>query len=121
MRKYLNVILLCAVLLLVFPFFGFPELWETIYILVIGFVVAYSILLIRHHLGDMSPSPDDESSFKQYVSDLQGRLGMTGSPKAKSDSSSPLDSEVLPETDVETHKRRISSINVSDDITEYED
>jgi hypothetical protein len=112
MRKYLNVILFCALLLLMFPFFGFPELWETILIFVIGFVVAYATLLIRHHLGDMSPSPDDESSFKQYVHDLQKRLHVSGNSRSNSKGHSSYHSEVLPKTEVETKNRRVSSINV---------
>ena len=73
MKKYINTIIIASVLLLIFPFLGFPELWENIYVIVIGFVIAMSILFLRHKSG-LVEDIEEETSLQQYVKELQDRF-----------------------------------------------
>lgn len=71
MKNYFNVILIASVLLLVFPFLAFPELWENIYVAVLAFVIGYTSMLLRHkHMKE----DDDETSLQDYVQELKERF-----------------------------------------------
>ena len=44
MKIYIRTILISAFLLLIFPFLGFSELWEHIYVIILGFIIGTSTL-----------------------------------------------------------------------------
>ncbi len=69
----MNIILIAAILLLIFPFLGFPELWENIYVGILGFVVGYTLLLLRHRSGIVE-NHDEEKSLQEYVKEIQTRF-----------------------------------------------
>ncbi len=72
MKVYFNVILLTSVALLLFPFLGFPELWENIYVVLLAFVIAYTSLLLRHKISlKMGTGTKDESSLDEYIHELK--------------------------------------------------
>lgn len=75
MKKYITTIILAAVLLLIFPFLGLPELWENIYVLILAFVIGSSAILLRHKSGLVLPDDeDDERSLQEYVEELRDRF-----------------------------------------------
>ena len=71
MKNYFTIILLSAILLLIFPFLAFPELWENIYVSVLSFIIGYTALLFRHKC---IKDDDDESSLQEYVQELKERF-----------------------------------------------
>ncbi|MCA9352545.1 hypothetical protein KC866_04150 [Patescibacteria group bacterium] len=73
MKKYLNAIIISSILLLIFPFLGFPELWENFYVILIGFVIALSGLFLRHKAGIVEDH-DSDTSLQEYVKELQERF-----------------------------------------------
>ncbi|MFT6829606.1 MAG: uncharacterized membrane protein (DUF106 family) [Candidatus Paceibacteria bacterium] len=73
MKKYINTILIATVLLLIFPFLGFPELWENLYVIILGFIIAMSTLFLRHKSGIVTET-DEESSLQDYVKELQDKF-----------------------------------------------
>lgn len=79
MKKYFNAILISAILLLLFPFLGFPELWENIYVSVLAFVVGYSSMLLRHKTT-LAHDLEEESSLEEYIKELKDRF-QTEMPK----------------------------------------
>ncbi len=73
MKKYLNIILFSAILLLIFPLLSFPQLWENIYVSILAFIVAYVAMLIHHKV--VSPNEkDEETSLQDYVKELKERF-----------------------------------------------
>ena len=69
---------------MVFPFLGFPELWENLYIIALGFVIGISVLFLRYKSG-LVTDVDEETSLHDYVKELQERFkeqvhGHTESP-----------------------------------------
>ena len=73
MKKYINTILIASILLLIFPFLGLPELWENIYIILLGFVIGMAILFLRHKSG-LVTDVDEETSLQEYIKELQDRF-----------------------------------------------
>lgn len=73
MKKYLNVIKISTVFLLLFPFLGFPELWENLYVIFFGFIIGSATLLI-HHKSGLIQERDEESSLQEYVQELKDRF-----------------------------------------------
>lgn len=73
MKKYINIILISSLFLLVFPFLGFPELWENLYVILIGFIIGSSVLFLRHKSG-LIKEVDEETSLQEYVKELQDRF-----------------------------------------------
>ena len=73
MKKYINTILISTLLLLIFPFLGFPELWENLYVIILGFIIAMSTLFLRHKSGLINED-EEESSLQDYVTELQDRF-----------------------------------------------
>jgi len=73
MKKYINLILIASLLLLIFPFLGFPELWENLYVIIIGFTIGSSALFLRHKSG-LIKDVDEETSLREYVKELQDRF-----------------------------------------------
>ncbi len=73
MKKYFNTILIASILLLIFPFLAFPELWENIYVAVLAFIIGYSSLLLRHKLG-ISSKEESETSLQDYVHEIKMRF-----------------------------------------------
>lgn len=73
MKKYIRAILIGSLLLLLFPFLGLPELWEHFYVIIIGFGIATTALLMRHKSG-LVESEDEETSLQNYVVELQDRF-----------------------------------------------
>ena len=73
MKTYINIILIASLLLLIFPFLGFPELWENIYVIVLGFIVGSTMLFLRHKSG-LIAEVDEEASLQDYVKELQERF-----------------------------------------------
>lgn len=78
MKTYLNIILAAAVLLLIFPFLAFPELWENIYVAVLAFIIGYVSMVIRHKIALLLTEVDEETSLQEYVQDLKDRFTQTG-------------------------------------------
>ena len=70
MKKYFNTILAASVLLLIFPFLAFPEIVENIYVAVLGFVVGYTSLLLRHKIHTVVEN-DEDVSLQSYVKNLK--------------------------------------------------
>jgi len=73
MKKYVRIILIGSLLLLIFPLLALPELWEQLYVIIIGFVMGTAALLLRHKSGLME-SDDSEQSLQDYVTELQTRF-----------------------------------------------
>jgi uncharacterized membrane protein len=73
MKKYLNTIKISAAFLLLFPFLGFPELWENIYVIIFGFIVGTSAILL-HHKSGLVKEQDEESSLQEYIQELKDRF-----------------------------------------------
>ncbi len=73
MKNYFNTILIASILLLIFPFLSFPELWENIYVSVLAFTIGYSSMLIRHKVLSENEN-DDEASLQEYVQELKERF-----------------------------------------------
>lgn len=73
MKKYLNLILIASVLLLIFPFLSFPELWENIYVAVLAFLIAYASMLLHHKIS-INDNTDEETSLQEYVKELKERF-----------------------------------------------
>lgn len=71
MKKYTGIILIASLLLLIFPFLGFPELWENIYVAVLGFVIAYTLLLLRHKISLVVPPEDHHESLQNFVQEVK--------------------------------------------------
>mgnify|MGYP000377033958 CR=1 FL=1 len=95
MKKYLNIILTAAILLLLFPFLSFPELWENIYVSVLAFIIAYSSMLLHHKMAIHNGS-DEETSLQEYIKELKDRFqeqtdSEKNSPKNKKISDISLD------------------------------
>ncbi|MCD5389917.1 MAG: hypothetical protein LR005_00795 [Candidatus Pacebacteria bacterium] len=72
MKNYFNVILIASILLLIFPFLAFPELWENIYVSVLAFIVGYTSMLLRHKY--IKTDDDEETSLQDYVKELKERF-----------------------------------------------
>lgn len=73
MKNYFNVILIASILLLVFPFLAFPELWENIYVSILAFIIGYTSMLLRHKYIKIE-NEDDETSLQDYVRELKDRF-----------------------------------------------
>ncbi len=73
MKIYFNVILCSAIALLLFPFLGFPELWENIYVSVLAFIIGYTSMLLRHKTV-LKLELDKETSLNEYVKELKDRF-----------------------------------------------
>lgn len=73
MKTYFNIIVGAAVALLLFPFLGFPELWENIYVSVFAFLVGYTAMLLRHKVVTRFEL-DEETSLEDYVQELKERF-----------------------------------------------
>jgi len=73
MKNYINTILICSLLLLVFPFLGFPELWENLYIILLGCVIGLSVLYLKHKSG-LIKITDADASLEEYVQELQEKF-----------------------------------------------
>ncbi len=73
MKGYFNVILFASIALLLFPFLGFPELWENIYVSVLAFVIGYTSMLLRHKTI-LKLELDKETSLNDYVQELKDRF-----------------------------------------------
>lgn len=73
MKKYIRAILIGSALLLLFPFLGLPELWEHLFVVIIGFIIGTTTLLLRHKSG-LVEHDDDEQSLQNYVTELQTRF-----------------------------------------------
>lgn len=85
MKKYVRVILIGSLLLLLFPFLGLPELWEHFYVVIIGFGIGTTALLLRHKSG-LIENDDEEQSLQNYVVELQDRFReQTKTPEIKKD------------------------------------
>lgn len=88
MNKYFNVILIASFLLLIFPFIGFPELWENVYVALIAFIIGYTSMVLRHKSG-LVKKHDPDASLQDYVQELQEKfakresLSMTESKKKR--------------------------------------
>ncbi len=73
MKKYTRIILISSLLLLIFPFLGFPELWENLYVIVLAFIIGSATLFLRHKSGIIQ-DVDEETSLQDYVKELQERF-----------------------------------------------
>ena len=73
MKKYLNTIKVSAVFLLLFPFLGFPEIWENIYVIIFGFIAGTSSILL-HHKSGLIKDQDKENSLQEYIQELKDRF-----------------------------------------------
>ncbi len=73
MKVYFNVILIAAIALLIFPFLGFPELWENIYVSILAFIIGYSSMLLRHKTI-LKMELDKETSLDEYIHELKDRF-----------------------------------------------
>ncbi len=75
MKKYFNTILIASILLLIFPFLAFPELWENIYVSILAFIIAYTSMLLQHKTKRSDEHGDeDEASLQEYVQELKERF-----------------------------------------------
>jgi len=74
MKKYIKSIIICGGLLLLFPFLGFPEIIETIYVIVLGFLVVSLALLSHKKLSDVTDTDGEERSLEGYIQSLQDRF-----------------------------------------------
>lgn len=95
MKKYLNTIKVSALLLLIFPFLGFPELWENMYVIVLAFIIGSAGLLLQHKSG-LIKEVNKEASLQEYVQELKDRF-----------------KEQVPES--ENKNTRISDVNINHD------
>ena len=86
MKKYLNTIKVSAVFLLLFPFLGFPELWENIYVITFGFIAGTSVILL-HHKSGLIKDQDEESSLQEYIQELKDRFKDQTGDSAQEDTS----------------------------------
>lgn len=73
MKKYLNTIKISALLLLLFPFLGFPELWENLYVIILAFIVGTAVILLQHKSG-LIKQEDEETSLQEYVQELKDKF-----------------------------------------------
>ncbi|MCI5050908.1 MAG: hypothetical protein MRY57_01210 [Candidatus Pacebacteria bacterium] len=73
MKKYTNTIIIAALLLILFPFLGLPELWENLYVIILAFIIGSSILLLKHKSGVLNQQ-DEESTLQEYIQELKDRF-----------------------------------------------
>lgn len=73
MKKYLNTIKISSFLLLLFPFLGFPELWENMYVIIFAFIIGTTSILLQHKSG-LIKKEDEETSLQEYVQELKDRF-----------------------------------------------
>ncbi|MGB0925367.1 MAG: hypothetical protein ACPGTS_01515, partial [Minisyncoccia bacterium] len=79
--------------LLLFPFLAFPELWENIYVAVLGFIIAYVSMVVRYKASLLENEEDEETSLQEYVKDLKKRFDTSGAT-AKSEKNSKRISDI---------------------------
>jgi len=73
MKKNINLIITGVFLLFLFPFLGFPEFYENMYIILVGFLIGYAVILLRHKSGIVDEN-EDENSLQEYVLELRNRF-----------------------------------------------
>jgi hypothetical protein len=73
MKKYLNTIKISSFLLLIFPFLGFSELWENMYVIILGFIIGSTTILL-HHKSGLVKQEDEETSLQEYVQELKDKF-----------------------------------------------
>lgn len=73
MKRYMNTILIGSLLLLIFPFLGFPEFWENLYVVIIAFVIGYSLLLLRHRSG-LVKHDDEEKTLHDHIKEIKHKF-----------------------------------------------
>ncbi|MCA9351197.1 hypothetical protein KC929_00275 [Patescibacteria group bacterium] len=73
MKTYINTILVSSVLLLLFPFLGFGEIIEYLYVIILGCIIGLSALFLRHKSG-LVEEVDEATSLEDYVKELQERF-----------------------------------------------
>lgn len=103
MKKYLRILLIASTLLLLFPLLGLPELWEQLYVSIIGFIMGTTTLLLRHKSGLIDANDDDEEqSLQNYVHELQTRFRdhkkQTSGGRKEPAESQPLTEDTFPES-----------------------
>jgi len=70
MKKYINILIITNTLLLLFPFLGFPELWENFYVIILAFIGVTTVIFLRYKSG-LVEDIDEETSLQNYVTELQ--------------------------------------------------
>lgn len=100
MNIYLNIILISAVLLVIFPFLSFPELWENIYVATLAFLIAYFSMLARHKSISLMQGDDEEKSLEEYVKNLKKQF---------------MENEAAILKEKDENKKSISNINLNEE------
>lgn len=73
MKYYFNLIQYAAILLLLFPFLGFSETWETLYVIILAIVIGFSNLYIRKNVEGIKRKSEDKS-LQGYIDELKTRF-----------------------------------------------
>lgn len=72
MKKYINIIKITALLLLLFPFLGFNQVFEHVYVIVLACVSGLSAAFLEHKSSAIKNESND--SLHEYMQDLKQRF-----------------------------------------------
>lgn len=73
MKKYFNIIKICSLLLLIFPFLGFPIIFEYFYVIVLGAIIGMTTLALQYKSGFFKKE-NEETVLEEYVQELKDRF-----------------------------------------------
>lgn len=73
MKRYMNTIFISAILLIIFPFLGLPELWENIYVSLLAFIIGYSLLLLRHR-SSLGKEEGEGKTLQDHIQEIKHRF-----------------------------------------------
>jgi|AntAceMinimDraft_13_1070369.scaffolds.fasta_scaffold19999_3 hypothetical protein len=73
MKTYIQIIIIGAFFLMMYPFLGLPELWENLYVILFGFAVGVSGIVLRYKSG-LVKDLDDENSLQEYIEELRNKF-----------------------------------------------
>ena len=74
MKTYMKAIIICGIILLLFPFIALPEFWEHFFVTIPAFIILYSILKIARELRTFSVPEDQEEDLQGYLNKAQERF-----------------------------------------------
>lgn len=73
MKNYVVTIIICAVILLLFPFLGLSEFWEHLFVIIPAFIIAYCGVWILRNIDSLTKGSGADS-LQEYIESLQQRF-----------------------------------------------
>ena len=73
MKKYVQTIVICSFILILFPFIGLPEFWEYLYVIIPAFIIGYSGLRLMKRINIITEGSDADS-LHDYINSLKNRF-----------------------------------------------